>query len=481
MKNLQSKILVAGDIMLDTYIYGKVERISPEAPVPVMREKPTSTKYVLGGAANVALNLVVTGNISVKLFSVIGRDTNGELLMRKLKQSGIGTDMILQDEDRPTTNKLRYIGQNNQQLLRVDNESAEPVSQEKLEKAYAKLRDRMKEYDLIVLSDYMKGFLSAANTRTIIEMAEKYQIPVFVDIKDRNYLKYKGAMLLKPNLNELHMITGLNVDNEKKIVDASCFLCGETDSQYVLTTLGAQGMIMTDKDRVLLRVRSTAQEVYDVTGAGDTALAYLASEFVRGKEIKEAVVTANTAAGIQVSKSGTSPVYPEEVFRTGNHTEYRKKELNDYYDGGLYLLEELHRRGEKIVFTNGCFDVLHAGHVEYLAKARKLGDRLVVGINSDASVKRLKGSLRPINNLSDRTLLLSALESVDYIIPFEEDTPLEIIKKVMPDILVKGGDYQLNEIVGADFVTENGGTVVTIPFVEGKSTTGIIRRIQEKK
>lgn len=479
MKNQQPKILVVGDVMLDTYIYGKVERVSPEAPVPVLRKKPIATKYVLGGAANVAFNMVTAGIAEVDILSVAGDDEQGKLLLKKLKEAGINTDMILMDHKRPTTDKLRYIGQNNQQLLRVDNESLAPVSCEQMEEIFTQLQEKMQAYDIILLSDYLKGLLNADTTKKIIEMAGEYQIPVLADIKDRNYLKYKGAYLLKPNQNELHEITGLDVSSEENIVEAACFLSRETNSRYILTTLGPEGMILTDSEKLLLKVKSTAKEIYDVTGAGDTAMAYLAAELAFGKNIEEAVKTANAAAGVQVSKLGTSTVYPNEVFQSINDVSCRNKQLKEIRSGGLERIKTEQKKGRKLVFTNGCFDILHAGHVEYLQKAKSLGDCLVVGINSDASVRRLKGETRPINSIDDRMLLMAALESVDFVMVFEEDTPLELIKAVMPDVLVKGGDYRIEEIVGADLVKANGGTVVTIPFVEGKSTTKMIQSIQE--
>lgn len=480
MKNHQAKILVAGDVMLDTYIYGKVERVSPEAPVPVLRKKPVSAKYVLGGAANVAFNIVTAGIADVDILSVVGEDEQGKLLLHKLAEAGIDTDMILTDQGRPTMDKLRYIGQNNQQLLRVDNESLKPVERKQILAVCEQLERKIKTYDIILLSDYLKGFLNMDTMKMIMEMAEEHQVPVVADIKDRNYYKYKGAYLLKPNQNELHEITGMLVSSEEEIVKASCFLCREAESRYVLTTLGADGMILTDRERKLLKVKSTAREIYDVTGAGDTAMAYLAAGLALGQPVEEAVETANAAAGVQVSKLGTSTVYPNEVFQSMHEVSGRNKQLSDYRMGGLEPIKAEQKKGRRIVFTNGCFDILHAGHVEYLQKAKELGDCLVVGINSDASVRRLKGNTRPVNGIKDRMLLLAALESVDYVAVFEEDTPLELIRAVMPQVLVKGGDYKIEEIVGADLVAANGGEVVTIPFVEGKSTTKMIESIQEK-
>ncbi|MCR5099237.1 MAG: D-glycero-beta-D-manno-heptose 1-phosphate adenylyltransferase, partial [Lachnospiraceae bacterium] len=268
--------------------------------------------------------------------------------------------------------------------------------------------------------------------------------------------KYKNATLLKPNRKELSELTGMPVATLEEAEAAAVFLCREASCKYVLATLGADGMLLVDTDGLIAKVQSAAKEVYDVTGAGDTSIAYLAAEYLMGKKIDEAMRIANIAAGIQVSKVGTSIVTPEEVASA--------------MDGNS---------DKKVVFTNGCFDILHAGHIDYLKKARALGDRLIVGLNSDASVKRLKGDQRPINTLMDRKLVLEALSFVDEVIPFEEDTPLELIKKVRPDVLVKGGDYDPDEIVGAAEVRSWGGTVMTLPFVEGKSTTAIIEKLEK--
>ncbi len=474
-----ASILIAGDIMLDTYVFGTVGRISPEAPVPVLLEDRSRMRYVPGGASNVAVNVRAAG-CDVTLVSVIGDDENGDRLHSLLESEGIDCSYLCRSSARPTTSKLRFIGQSNQQILRVDNESSADVVENEIGDLFDRIEKQIDEYELIIISDYSKGFLTYDVCQRLIELGNEHDIPVLVDVKDRNVSKYRGAFLLKPNRSELESLTGLSVRNVDEAANASVELCRTAGCRYVLSTLGADGMVLTDSDGMIRHVETVAREVYDVTGAGDTSIAYLAAAIVEGKSIEEAVVTANIAAGIQVSKMGTSLVYPDEVERARNSFDsLAGKALNLYRPKGFDRLER-NREGKKIVFTNGCFDILHAGHVTYLQKAKELGDILVVGINSDSSVKRLKGDSRPINGVEDRMKILAALACVDYVVVFEEDTPLDLIKQIKPDILVKGGDYEIDKIVGADYVASYGGITTTIPLVEGRSTTAVIEKINTR-
>lgn len=469
------RILIAGDIMLDTYIFGNVKRISPEAPVPVLLEDESRMRFVPGGAANVAVNVEAAGHCAA-LFSVTGTDENGSILIRRLEDEEVDISRVKRLSSRPTTSKLRYIGQSNQQILRVDREQAKDISYSDIEIEIDDLEANISAYDLILLSDYSKGFLSLEVCQKLIKMGEKHGIPVLVDVKDKQVDKYKGAFLLKPNRMELAGLTDCKTETIEQCIEASIKLCRSAESKFVLSTLGADGMVLVNESGLIKRVDTVAREVYDVTGAGDTSIAYLAVSLAGGMSIEAAVDRANVAAGIQVSKMGTSLVYPDEVDRAQrNEEEIQDKYLNFYSPNGLDLFLR-NRAGKKVVFTNGCFDILHVGHITYLQKARKLGDILVVGINSDASVKRLKGNDRPVNGIDDRMRMLSALGFVDFVVPFEEDTPLDLIKTIQPDVLVKGGDYEIENIVGAEFVTESGGLVTTIPLVEGKSTTEIIKK-----
>ncbi len=462
--------------MLDIYRFGKVERISPEAPVPVLRIENAKERRVPGGAANVAMNLKAAG-MEVSLFSIVGTDENAQILCRHILENGIDMDYSYRDRKRLTTTKLRYMGQNNQQILRVDSEENLEVPFSLLKKEVSKLDNNAEQYSVFVLSDYEKGFLSYDVTQHLIKLAESKDIPVFIDIKGDYYEKYRGATLLKANRAELSRITQKNVNTEEQLLNAAMDLCRRAECHYVLITLGADGMMLADANGLLKKVRSTAREVYDVTGAGDTALAYLSVGLVNGLDILKTVEIANDASGIKVAKLGTDIVYPDEVkMLSGAYP----KRLNMYQPGGFICLRELKKRHKKIVFTNGCFDILHAGHVNYLNRAKALGDILVVGLNSDESIKRLKGNGRPINCLEDRAAMLTALSSVDYVVPFEEDTPQKLIEMIEPDVLVKGGDYEIEKIVGYDYVIQHGGQVYILPFLEGKSTTETIGRLRKE-
>lgn len=472
------KILVIGDVMLDLYHFGKVDRISPEAPVPVFLETGKH-KNVPGGAANVAVNIAAIG-VPVDLCAVVGKDDAGRTLKALLADQGVGIGMICEANDRRTTSKLRYIGPNNQQIVRVDTEDVSAVSFEKVGHIVEDIAMNIEQYGLFLLSDYEKGFLTEETAQKLIGIANQNQIPVLADVKGKCLEKYRNATLLKPNRKELSDLTGMNTDSREGVIAAAEFLCGRACCRYVLTTLGSEGMVLTERGQMAKEVASAAREVYDVTGAGDTSIAYLAAEMVLGKDILSAMEISNYAAGLQVSRVGTSIIYPEEVagaMGTAGNGE-RDKRLDFYRANGLDRLKRRRKEKCKIVFTNGCFDILHSGHVSYLREAKRLGDVLVIGVNGDASVKRLKGEGRPVNTLADRVALLSALEDVDYVIPFEEDTPLELIREIMPDVLVKGGDYQVENIVGAREVIGNGGKVQVLSFVQGKSTTGIIERMQ---
>lgn len=453
--SIVKRILVIGDVMLDTYHFGDVSRISPEAPVPVFLEK-NRTRVSPGGAANVAINVAAIG-VPVDLFSAIGNDHAGDELLYLLKEAKIDTASISILENRCTTNKIRYIAQNNQQIMRSDIEDSSEIDSCIFEDTFRKIEKNIGCYGLFLISDYKKGLLSVTFTQKIIDIAMRHGVPVYVDVKDSNIKKYSGATLLKPNRKELSDLTGMPVKTMEEVEKAAVGLCCKADCSYVLTTLGAEGMMLVDRSHKLKTIQSVAREVYDVTGAGDTSLAYLAAEIIHGHDIEYAMEISNIAAGIQVGKVGTSVVYPEEV-----KLEFSKQQYG----------------GEKTVFTNGCFDILHAGHVTYLKKARELGDRLIVGINTDASVRRLKGDSRPVNSLEDRMVVLSELNCVDDVIPFDEDTPLNLIMKVHPDVLVKGADYTIENIVGADYVMSYGGEVRTIPLLDGRSTTGIINKMK---
>lgn len=466
----RKNILVIGDVMLDTYYNGDIKRISPEAPVPVFRKK--SERSVLGGAANVAANLVAAGQ-NVSMMAMVGNDENANKLRTLFQESGVNTDLII-SLNRRTTEKTRFLANNNQQVMRLDVEDTEALGEEDCKKMLLELAANIDNFDLILLSDYLKGLLTYDFTQGILQLAKRKGIPAIIDVKDPKVDKYEDSYLIKPNLKELRDLTGMPAVSDDEIVEASEYLRKTCNCKYILTTCGARGMVLVgDGDPFF--IESVGQEVFDVTGAGDTTIAYLAACMANGILMKDSVTIANYAAGIQVSKVGTSSVYWREI---REYLSSQTDELEHKVISGKAVDDFRKNNNEKkIVFTNGCFDIMHVGHMRYLQEAAKLGDVLVVGLNSDASVKRLKGPERPINTEHDRAEMMSALGFVDYVVIFEEDTPLELIKKIQPDVLVKGGDYSNEYVVGTNEVQARGGELVLIPFVEGKSTTNIIKKI----
>jgi D-beta-D-heptose 7-phosphate kinase/D-beta-D-heptose 1-phosphate adenosyltransferase len=466
----RKNILVIGDVMIDTYYTGDVNRISPEAPVPVFRKK--GERSVLGGAANVAANLVAAGQ-NVSVMAMTGNDDNGKKLKHIFEEQGINTDLIL-SFDRRTTEKTRFLASNNQQVLRLDIEDTEPLRDEDCENMLNALSEKIDTFDLILISDYLKGLLTYKLTQGVLQIAQNKKIPAIVDVKDTDTDKYMDAYLLKPNLKELRDLTGKKAEDDKDIIEAAMYLKERCNCKYILTTCGARGMVLVGDGEPYF-IESIRQEVFDVTGAGDTTIAYMAACLANKFAIKDSVDIANIAAGIQVSKVGTSSVYWTEIReylieQNGEaiHKLISGKNVEDFRKSNF---------DKNIVFTNGCFDIMHIGHIRYLQEASKLGDILVVGLNSDASVKRLKGEGRPINSEMERAEMMCALGFVDYVVIFEEDTPIELIKKIQPDVLVKGGDYTGEYVVGTNEVEARGGKLVLIPFVEGKSTTNIIKKI----
>lgn len=468
----EKSILVIGDVMLDTYYQGDVSRISPEAPVPIFLKK--NEHSVLGGAANVAANLVAAGQ-KVFMMTIIGKDEAGNKLRSILEAQGIDTSLVFV-LDRKTTVKTRFLANNNQQVLRLDIEDRDDITIKACNEMLAKLEEKVNKFDLVLLSDYLKGLLTHEFTQGVLQMAKKRNIPAIIDVKDPQINKYRDAYLIKPNLKELGDLTGMKTSSDKEIIEASEQLRQICNCRYILTTCGARGMVLVGDDEPYF-IESVDQKVFDVTGAGDTTIAYLAVCMVNGFNIRRSVDISNYAAGIQVSKVGTSTVYWSEI----------RDFLSDRTKGTSHKLisgksiDEFRKShfDKKIVFTNGCFDILHIGHIRYLQKAADLGDILVLGLNSDASVKRLKGPKRPINTELDRAEILCAFGFIDYIVIFDEDTPYELIKKIQPDVLVKGGDYKPDEVIGKDIVEARGGQLVLIPFVEGKSSTKIIKKMDQ--
>lgn len=472
----KKRILVVGDSMIDVYFNGSVNRISPEAPVPVFLKRDKE-RIVLGGAANVSANLV-TANQNVSIMTVIGNDDNGRNFEQMINKIGIDSSLILKSSSRCTTVKTRFLAENNQQLLRLDIEDKKDISVVEEKLLIEMLENNIKSFDLIIISDYLKGLLTYSFIQKVIKMANYYKIKTIIDVKDPHIDKYVGAFLLKPNLKELNDLTKMSVETDDEIIEASKVLCEKCKCEYVLTTCGSRGMIFVDKKGIYNKVKCVPVDVYDVTGAGDTVIAYLGACMANDIDIIQSIFIANLAAGVQVSKVGTSTVYWNEIKQ--HMLEQTDERVNSYKIIEINAIEKLKRinSGKKIVFTNGCFDILHIGHIRYLKKASKLGEILIVGVNSDLSVKRLKGDERPINTEQDRIEVLAALDFVDYVILFDEDTPYKLIKEIRPDVLVKGADYKPEDVVGKDIVEENGGKLELISFVDGKSTTNLINKIR---
>jgi len=469
LRHTNPKILVIGDLMIDHYLWGKCERISPEAPVQVVAiEKETS---VLGGAGNVINNLSALG-ATVAVLSVIGNDDNAQELKTLLEEINIQTDALVVQKNRNTSKKSRIIA-SHQQVVRYDKESTEDISSESQTQIIEIFTKELESYDIVLLSDYGKGVLTDALTKKLIHLANLAGKKVLVDPKGSNYAKYDGAYLLTPNKKEAIEASGIEIADEKTLLEAIVKLKNTCSLEVSLITLSEDGIAIYDDN---LRTHPTvAREVYDVTGAGDTVIASLGFALACGYDIDKAVQFSNLAAGVVVGKLGSATATLNEII------EYESSLNKSTSDSHIKTLEEisllsqeLKKRGKKIVFTNGCFDILHVGHVKYLEEAKSYGDVLILGLNSDESVRRLKGSTRPVNTEDDRAYILASLEAVDYVVKFYEDTPYELIKALQPHILVKGGDYEGKEVVGQDIAEE----LRLVDFVEGKSTTKTIARIQ---
>lgn len=470
-----TRVLVVGDLMLDEYIWGNVERVSPEAPVQVLEW--VSHHDGLGGAANVAQNLVALG-CEVWLLGVVGNDEKGTRLRELVAQQGIH-DEILTDTLRPTTTKLRVMA-GSQQMLRIDREQRHRLGDEQQQALIERIAARLGDVDGVVCSDYGKGVLTREVLSATRRHAQAQSKMVLADPKGTDYTRYMGFDVVTPNRKELEAASGLPAGNDHDIIAAGTKVLNEIRGAALLVTRGKDGMTLLRSERPAVHIASAAREVFDVTGAGDTVIAVFAMAVFRGVDLEPAAQLANIAAGLEVAKIGAAPVTFKELLTD--------LEGGPHYEGTKILAwPELQRvvsrargQGRRVVFTNGCFDILHVGHIELLRKARALGDLLVVGLNSDASIRTLKGATRPLIGQNERAHVLAALDAVDYVTLFEEDTPMKLIELLHPDVLVKGGDYSLDGVVGRDLVESYGGHVALVPVVEGYSTTDLVRRIVER-
>ncbi|MBI5063888.1 MAG: bifunctional D-glycero-beta-D-manno-heptose-7-phosphate kinase/D-glycero-beta-D-manno-heptose 1-phosphate adenylyltransferase HldE [Desulfatitalea sp.] len=483
----KSHILVVGDVMLDRYLWGRVGRISPEAPVPVVQLQRTTE--TLGGAGNVALNLVSLG-CRVTVVSICGGDAAGQTLRALLSQKGIG-EALVTDANRPTITKTRVMAQK-QQMMRLDEEHTRAIGPDVAQKIREAVSQALPGCQAMVLSDYGKGILAhAAFVQELIQAGRKRGIPVLVDPKGTDWERYQGATGITPNTAELEAVAGGHLEeDEDKLIASAQKMRERFGVAWLLVTRGAQGMCLIDSQEPPVSIPARAREVFDVSGAGDTVIATVAAAVAVGMPVVEAARTANLAAGIVVGKLGTQPILASEL-----STAVTFSTQQQYYpysaakmaalDSALAKVQEWRAAGSKVVFTNGCFDLLHPGHISLLYQARALGDRLVVGLNTDASIKRLKGSGRPILSEQDRAAMLSALECVDLVAHFDEDTPLKLIETLRPDILVKGSDYAPDQVVGKEVVEAYGGCVKLVDLVQGYSTTGLTQKViaefQKKK
>ncbi|MDY0136329.1 MAG: bifunctional D-glycero-beta-D-manno-heptose-7-phosphate kinase/D-glycero-beta-D-manno-heptose 1-phosphate adenylyltransferase HldE [Thiomicrospira sp.] len=464
----QARLLVVGDVMLDQYWTGKAGRISPEAPVPVV--KVSANELRAGGAANVALNAAALG-AQVHLLGIIGEDTSGQQLDAVLQQAGVRRDWVYCASG--TICKLRVLS-HHQQLIRMDFEN--PVSEQAARALSELVVQKLVDYDVLVLSDYAKGALQFVEP--IIAAARRANVAVLIDPKGQDFSRYRGATLIKPNQGEFELIVGVCEDTEQLLAKAAS-LISDLDLQALLVTRSEHGMALIGRETKPYLLKSQAQEVFDVTGAGDTVMATLATAKAAGLSWQNAAHLANAAASIVVRKVGTSSVTKAELDNYLQSAMRHKGYVAPSEDELLALVQAAQTQGEKVVFTNGCFDILHSGHVRYLNEAAKLGERLIVAVNSDESVRALKGDTRPIVPLASRMELLAALSCVDWVVPFSEDTPERLICKLQPDVLVKGGDYRPEQIAGSRCVWEKGGQVEVLSFWDGFSTSQIVERIAQ--
>lgn len=465
-----ARVLVVGDVMLDRYWHGGTTRISPEAPVPVVRVENADDRP--GGAANVALNVASLGGHAA-LAGVVGEDENAELLVSRLAASNVST-YFQRSPDVPTITKLRVMSRN-QQLLRLDFEQRlngvdTTALLEHVEKA-------LPECDVVILSDYGKGTLN--QVEALIAMARAQGKRVLIDPKGQEFSKYRGASLITPNVTEFEAVVGLCATDEE-LAQRGEVLRSELELEALLITRSEKGMTLIREGHAPLHLPTRAQEVFDVTGAGDTVIGLMGLALAAGHAFPEAMMLANLGAGLVVAKPGTATLSIAELYTALHGDKLAEFGVID----PVPLVEAVRAaqlRGERVVMTNGCFDILHAGHVAYLEQAKRLGDRLIVAVNDDASIGRLKGPKRPINPLNRRMQVLAGLGAVDWVVPFSDDTPQALIETVLPDILVKGGDYRPEDIAGGEAVMANGGEVKVLGFEDGVSTTAMISSILDRE
>ena len=465
------RVLVVGDLILDHYVEGRTERVSPEAPVLVFQTGTSSHR--LGGACNVAANVVSAGGKATCL-GLVGEDVRAQQLTDLLNEAGIGSEGLIVDTTRPTTVKTRFVS-GKHQVLRVDDESKAEAASDASHGLETFLDEHIAAFDAVILSDYGKGVLVPDLIRKVTKLCRVNGIPCLADPKGLDFTKYSGATLITPNKVEAENAAKRHIETPEDLREVASTLMKEADLEAIVITLGPEGIFFRTKAGQQLILPTEARSVYDVTGAGDTVVAFLALSLGGGLELEEAVRLANLAAGIVVGRFGTANVTRQEL--KGAMGMIKPGKILD--EASLpQTLAHLRSDKKRIAFTNGCFDILHPGHLDYLEKARSYGDVLIVGVNTDESIQRLKGPERPICPLDVRLAMLAGLEVVDFLVAFDEDTPLELIERVTPDVLAKGEDWRDKGVVGREWVESHGGQVVLVPFLEGFSTTSLIERIR---
>jgi D-beta-D-heptose 7-phosphate kinase/D-beta-D-heptose 1-phosphate adenosyltransferase len=475
------RVLLVGDLMMDRYLHGNVERISPEAPVPVLHFEREELR--LGGAGNVAANLAVLGG-RVCMVATVGDDEMGRAARRHFADNGIDSDGLIEVPGRPTVAKMRLVGaaqhRHAQTMMRLDFEDPSPVDAATADRVVAAVEARLPQAEVLCIEDYKKGLLAPDVCRRLIAAARERGVPVVIDPANlSDYARYAGATAIKLNRPEAERATGLPAGSPEQYPAVAAALLERLDLEAAIVTLDRNGCYLATRDGERRWLKTVARQVFDVTGAGDMVHAVVTLARAAGATWAEAVALANVAAGLEVERFGAVPIRPDEIVQellAEAHQHLGKQRTSDQ------LIPELQRHrasGKRIVFTNGCFDLIHLGHVKYFQFAKAQGDILVVGVNTDSSIRRLKGSKRPIINEHDRVSVLEELESIDYLVRFDDDTPLELIRQIRPDVLVKGADYAKEQVVGWDFVEGCGGRIALAPLVDGRSTSAVIQRILE--
>ncbi|MBU0987001.1 MAG: D-glycero-beta-D-manno-heptose-7-phosphate kinase [Proteobacteria bacterium] len=467
-------ILVVGDLMLDEYVWGEVDRVSPEAPVQILTVK--SEDYVPGGAGNVVNNIAALGaNVSVA--GVVGGGANGQLLIRKFNQLGVDTSGIVQEPDRPTTRKTRIIAAN-QHLLRIDRETRKIISEATFSRLAGFIENKIASVDIILISDYGKGLVTENLIARITACARKHKKLTVADPKGLDFSKYSGVSLLTPNKKEAGLATGIEIVDDATLAQAADKILQTVVIDKLLITCGKDGMVFFERNRTPHKIHAEARQIYDVSGAGDTVLAVVGLALAAGESFENGITLANSAAGIVVQKVGTATISRKELaaaMRPWTYAaEYKHKQLSEL----PALTRELRRKGKRIVMTNGCFDLLHTGHILLFSESKKLGDALIVAIDDDESVRALKGPGRPVISAGERVRIISALDSVDYVVVFASKELQTLIETIRPDVLTKGSNYTSDTVLGRSLVERLGGQVVLVPVTDNISSTRIINNIR---